>query len=114
MSMALDVSLALHVHCGRVSCFARGGRFWQDGDRFSNVCALSVKADVLNVHKHTHAHTHTHMHCSKPVSGEFALSSVVCRLLSAENREGKIFSLEHLQTLKVRDFVPGFCFNLSG
>lgn len=29
-------------------------RCWQEEDRFSNVCAISVKADVFNLYSHTH------------------------------------------------------------
>lgn len=45
------------------------------------------------------------MHFHDPVSGDIAQSPDVCHLLSAENREQKIFSLENLQTFSQSFFL---------
>lgn len=62
MSPALDVSLLSFTSIvGPVSCLTQRGRCWQDGERFSNACALSARADVVPAHSLSYTHTYMQM-----------------------------------------------------
>lgn len=107
MSLALDVSpLLLHVHCGRVCRLTQEGRCWQDEDRFSNVCALSVKADVLTVHSQKHTLTHTYMAIQCLGILPTALLSVICY----QQKTGKVKYLVWSIFKQVQDVFPGSTF----
>lgn len=51
---------------------------------------------MFSLRSHMHMHSHRNTTAAR-CRGGFTLSFVVCHLLSAENREGRIFSLESLQ-----------------
>lgn len=77
--------LPFHFHCECVHCITQKDRCWQDGDRFSNVCALSMSTDVLAMHSHTNTYD--------PESGEFTRSSVAICYQSEAGRK-KYFKTE--------------------
>lgn len=101
MSPALDVSLFAFssiVDMSPASQVLAGG-----GQVFKCLCYFSESRCFQPIFSHTHWSVCVHFH--DPVSGDIAQSSDVCHLLSAENREQKIFSLENLQTFSQSFFL---------
>lgn len=107
MSLALDAfPFFFSVYCGCVFCLSQGGRCWQDEDSFSNIYALSVKADVLALQSYSHTPTHAlRQFCVWGVCPSFCCPSFVIRWkqIGQTIYFGKVFTY-----LKSKDFFSGF------